>query len=107
MAKRATKPKINNVLNMFEPTTFPTDISILFEIALVILTESSGRLVPSATIVRPIKMLGIFSFLAIALAADTKKSAPLISSTIPIIKNRIFKKIVMMFFLCDKFQTGF
>ena len=53
-----------------------------FEIALVILTDNSGKLVPTATIVRPIKIDGTFNFFATSLADVTNKSAPLINKNI-------------------------
>ena len=48
-----TDPKINEMFIMFEPTTFP--IAMSFSPFLDAITEvtSSGRLVPTATIVRP------------------------------------------------------
>ena len=93
---RDIKPITKSILNKFEPTMFPTDMSMLFEIALVILTESSGRLVPRATMVRPINKLGTLHLFAMALAPLTKKSAPLIKKAIPKIKNKTFKKIVII-----------
>ena len=63
-------------MKRFEPTTFPTDISILPLIALVMLTESSGRLVPRATMVSPITKAGILNFFATDDAPSTKQSAP-------------------------------
>jgi hypothetical protein len=47
---KATTPIISSMLNILDPTILPTDISILLEIALTTLTDNSGRLVPSATI---------------------------------------------------------
>ena len=99
------KPITTSMLNMFEPTTFPTAMSMLPLIALVMLTESSGKLVPRATIVSPIKIDGTFKRVATALAPETKKSAPLIRSAIPIIKNKTFKKIVIFFFPLLDFPT--
>ena len=92
---REINPITKSMLNKFEPTMLPTDMSMLFEIALVILTESSGRLVPRATMVRPINKLGTLHLFAMALAPLTKKSAPLIKNAIPTIKNKTFKKIVI------------
>jgi len=66
------KPRTTSMLNRFEPTTFPTAISTLPSIALVMLTESSGKLVPRATIVRPIKSDGTLRRSATALAPETK-----------------------------------
>ncbi len=69
-----------------DPVTFPRAISLLSFNAAVTLTASSGREVPRATIVSPITMDGIPSFLAISEAPSTKKSAPLTSRAKPIIK---------------------
>ena len=70
--KIETIPSIKNVLHIFEPITLLTDKSTLFCIALVILTDNSGKLVPIATIVSPINIAGILSFFATALAPLTK-----------------------------------
>ena len=49
-------PKINIILNIFEPTTFPIAIPFSpFPVATKLVT-SSGREVPTATIVSPIKV---------------------------------------------------
>ena len=93
----AINPRITSMLKRFEPTMFPTDISMLFETALVMLTESSGKLVPRATIVRPMKSDGTLRRVAMALAPETKKSAPLIRRAIPKIKNKMCKNIVIIF----------
>jgi hypothetical protein len=49
----------------------------------IIETEASGALVPKATIVKPMIMLGIFKVFAIEELPSTKKSAPLIKSMKP------------------------
>ena len=86
-------PIIKSILVKFEPITLPALISTLPEIALLMLTASSGRLVPIATTVKPIIKLDTFNFFATALAPLTKKSAPLIKRIMPIIRYKIFKNI--------------
>ena len=61
---------------------------LLIKGAALMLTEASGALVPMATIVRPIMTLGILRNLASEVLPSTKKSAPLINSTKPMISNR-------------------
>ena len=73
---------------MLEPTTFPMAISLLPFTAAVILTASSGALVPNATIVSPIIKDGIRRRLAIEEAPSTNQSAPFTSR-----KNPTNKKI--------------
>ena len=70
---------------MLEPRTFPTAISLLPAKDAVALTASSGALVPNATIVSPIIILGTRNILATDELASTKKSAPLIRRTNPTI----------------------
>ena len=70
--KIPTIPSIKNVLHILEPITLLIDKSISFLIALVMLTDNSGKLVPIATIVKPMNIDGIFIFLATALAPLTK-----------------------------------
>ena len=53
------KPITIRILNMFEPITLLTDMSLAFFSEEVILTAASGALVPKATIVSPIMMEGI------------------------------------------------
>jgi len=48
-------PRTKNELNMFEPTTLPIARSGCFFIAATIAVTSSGRDVPIATIVRPMR----------------------------------------------------
>jgi hypothetical protein len=71
------------MLNMFDPTTLPIERPLLPFIALDIETDASGRLVPIDTTVKPIIKDDTPIFLASVEALDTKKSAPLISKTIP------------------------
>ena len=76
-------PNTTRRLKILEPITLPTAISLLPAREAVVLTASSGALVPNATIVRPIIILGTLSILATDELASTKKSAPLIKSTKP------------------------
>ena len=67
-----TKP----ILAILDPTTLPMTIpDSPFKIA-IILTISSGRLVPNATNVMPTTMGGILNFDAIDLLPKIRKSAP-------------------------------
>ena len=47
-------PIINNILNIFDPIMFPIAISLFPFTAAVTLVISSGKLVPTASIVNPI-----------------------------------------------------
>ncbi len=63
----AVTPKTNPIFAIFEPTTLPMTIpDSPFKIA-IILTISSGRLVPNATNVIPTTMGGILNLDAIDL----------------------------------------
>lgn len=53
------KPSTNKMLNMFEPITLPIAISLSPFLAATIEVTSSGRDVPIATIVRPIRLSDI------------------------------------------------
>ncbi len=50
----AVTPRIQRILKIFEPTTFPTAISDSFFIDATIEVNNSGKLVPTATTVNPI-----------------------------------------------------
>jgi hypothetical protein len=79
-------PITRRILNIFEPTTLPTAISLEFLRAAFILTAVSGELVPKATIVSPTRIEGTLKILAMEDEPSTKKSAPLMSKTNPISK---------------------
>lgn len=83
-------------LKILEPTTLLTARALLPDMAAVTLTASSGRLVPMATTVKPMMMGGTRSSLATAELPSTKKSAPLISSTKPMAKKNMAKRISCM-----------
>lgn len=84
----AVQPKTAKILKILEPSIFPIDISLLPLIADIILTASSGALVPIDTIVKPTMIDGIPIFLDKVDAPSTKKSAPLIKRQKPIINNK-------------------
>ena len=52
-AIRETEPKISEIFIMFEPITFPRARSFSPFLAATTLVTSSGKLVPTATIVKP------------------------------------------------------
>ena len=68
------EPKTKSILKMLEPTTFPIAISLFFLTAAVTLVANSGRLVPTATMVSPIKASETPSILAIAMALSVTKN---------------------------------
>ena len=86
---RALMPITTKRLKILEPTTFPMAMSLLPFTAAVILTASSGALVPKATMVSPIIKDGIRKRLAMEEAPSTNQSAPFTSS-----KNPTNKKII-------------
>ena len=72
----AETPITHSMLNMFEPITLPMEISICFLNAAATDAASSGRLVPTATTVRPITCSLTPSIDAISDAPRTSWSAP-------------------------------
>ena len=83
----AHTPHTTSRLNIFEPTTLLIANELLPASDAVTLTEHSGRLVPMATTVIPTIREGTRSCLAILALPSTKKSAPLIRKTKPIISR--------------------
>ena len=83
----ADAPRTMRRLNIFDPITLPTAIPLAPLSAAVTLTAASGRLVPKATIVRPITKVGMLKYLAMAELPETKKSAPFTRQTNPIISK--------------------
>ena len=79
----ALVPTTTNVLKILEPTILEIAISLLPIKPAVILTLASGKLVPSATIVKPIITEGTFNLRATLALPSTNKSAPFIKRTIP------------------------
>ena len=76
---------------MFEPRTFPIEISGDFLIIASIETISSGSDVPKPITTRPIKKSETPYFFPIAMALDIIISAPLTTRSSPINNNRKFK----------------
>ena len=69
-------PKINKILNIQEPTAFPRASPLSpFRVATMDVT-SSGKEVPTATMVSPIRFWLNPKFLAISLALSTTKFPP-------------------------------
>ncbi len=84
----ADKPITIKRLNMLLPITLLTAIALLPVMEDVMETAASGALVPSATIVNPTIIVGIFKSEAMLLAPSTKKSEPFIKNTNPTINNK-------------------
>ncbi len=87
-AIKAQIPTTTRPLNMLEPTMLLMAISLLPDIAALMLTEASGALVPIATIVRPIITLGTLRILAREELPSTKKSAPFTKRAKPMSSNK-------------------
>ena len=89
----AHTPSTISRLNRLEPTTLLTAISLLPLSAAEVLTASSGALVPSATIVRPMITDGTLNSAASDELPSTNISAPLISAIKPSISRTTCKTI--------------
>ena len=76
-------PNTNRILKMFEPTIFPMAISAFFFLAANKDVNNSGKEVPRATIVSPIKRWLIFNMMAILVALVTANWLPRIKQTRP------------------------
>ena len=76
-------PKINNILKIFDPIIFPRAISLSPFLAATILVTSSGRLVPRAIMVSPIKFALKPKLDAIEEAESTTTSPPYITPKSP------------------------
>ena len=85
---RAHTPITIMVLNILEPVTLLIASEFLPANDAVTETAVSGRLVPIATIVRPMMMEGTLNFFAIDELPSTKKSAPFMSSINPATRNK-------------------
>ena len=77
------RPKIQKILKMFEPITLPTAMSVFFLKAATAEVASSGREVPIATIVRPIKDWETPNKAAMAMAPLTIHCPPKVRPTKP------------------------
>ena len=73
---KADVPTTNKILKIFDPTMFPIAISALPFFAADTLVTNSGKEVPKATIVSPIKRSLIPKIRAICVAPSTAKSLP-------------------------------
>ena len=87
----AANPSTSNILNIFEPITFPIAISVSPFLTAITEVTNSGSDVPIATIVRPTKLALIPKEVAILDAESTTKSPPY---TIPIIPTRQINKVL-------------
>ncbi len=87
-------PRIPSRLKVFEPRTLLIAISLEPCKDAVVLTASSGALVPQATIVKPIIRDETLKFFARAALPSTKISAPLTSIKKPTIRNKTLIIIV-------------
>ena len=85
----AAIPSTNRILKILEPITLPSAISSSFLRAATTEVTSSGRLVPQATIVSPIRFWLSPSFAATVDAPFTTKSPPNLIATIPPTINTI------------------
>ena len=87
-------PNTNNKLQIFEPTTFPIEISLFPLKEAIALTASSGALVPNATTVSPIINVDTPNAFAKLELPSTKQSAPFTNTTKPTTNNKIFNAII-------------
>ena len=85
-------PKTSPILAIFEPTALPTDKDELSFNAAVILTISSGKEVPPATITTPIANKETFNFLPRLTEPLIINSAPKTRNIKPTINNNKFTK---------------
>jgi len=76
VSKSEEKPRINNKLYIFEPMILPIMILDFPLLAAVIDVATSGKDVPRAIIVNPIKESEIFKIFDILIAESTVISAP-------------------------------
>lgn len=91
---KSAAPKTKSIFDIFEPRTFPMEISGDFLIIASIETISSGSDVPKPIIINPIKKSDTPYFLPIATALDIRMSAPFTTKNSPI--NNIKKFIINM-----------
>ncbi len=83
------------ILAIFEPTTFPTEMSGDPLITASIETTSSQSEVPKPTTINPIKNSETLSFLPIAIALDISISAPFTKSKSPIKSVNMLNSILL------------
>ena len=82
-------PLTRMILNRLAPMTLPRDSAPWPLARLVIAVISSGRLVPRATMVRPITLSGTPSAWAISVPLSTSSRAPTAMAAAPITSSRI------------------
>ena len=92
----ADTPRMTRILNTLLPMILPTLISELPLSTLMKLTMNSGRLVPSATTVRPMTSSLTFRRLARPLAPSVKRSAPQ-STTAMLTTIRTISSIILFY----------
>lgn len=98
-------PRIKSMLKILLPNTLPSAMSAWPAMDDLMLTASSGELVPKATTVSPIIRGVIPSPAAIFEAPRTKISAPIIRSVNPKIKSRMVMKAEVVS-LMDEIDIG-
>ena len=87
------KPNTNNILNILLPITLPIAISNLPFLVAITLVTNSGKLVPNATTVNPIRLSDIPNACAIVDAPLTTKLPPYI---IPIAPHTIYTIVLII-----------
>ena len=87
---KSAEPKTKRIFDIFEPRTFPMEISGDFLIIASIETKSSGSDVPKPITTRPIKKSETPCFFPIATALDIRMSAPLTTRNSPSNSKRKF-----------------
>ena len=90
----AEAPMMTSVLKMLLPTMFPTLMSPLPRMLLKRLTINSGRLVPIATMVRPMTSSLTFQRRATPQAPSVNLSAPQSTRAVPTRSNTIFINMI-------------
>ena len=83
----ASTPITKNMFAILDPITFPTAISLWPILAAETVPASSGRLVPTATTLKPITISGTPNALAISTAELTVICAPISKAINPPPKN--------------------
>ena len=94
--KTAQDPRTQSRLKRFDPTTLLRAISLECRSAAVVLTASSGALVPSATIVRPMISPDTLNFLAREALPSTNRSAPFTRAANPAANTKKFINIIII-----------
>ena len=90
-AIREVIPNTERILNIFDPTIFPTEIALSFLNAAMAEVASSGSDVPKATTLIPITISEMPRYRAKNIAPSTNKFAPNASAIVP---PRIYKIVL-------------